>query len=173
MIKKGNPKEQIMNIIFTNPNNEYHIRQISRMTKISPKTIAKNVKNLEEQGLITINKEVTHNIKANLENDKFKQMKRVHNLKNMYESGLFVYLKEQFSLATIILYGSYSLGEDAEKSDIDIAILDAKEIKLNLQNYEKQLSRPINIEFVNLDKATKELKSNILNGIVLQGHIEI
>lgn len=146
------------------------MRQISRILKVSPPSVSKAITELARENLAKIKKDLTYEMQANLSNQEFRNMKRVYNLKMVYSSGLFNYLAEKFSLNTIILFGSYSKGEDNEKSDIDIAI-DSKEKLLELEEYEKKLNRKINIEFFDYKKIKKELKDSIINGIVLLGYI--
>lgn len=122
--------------------------------------------------MITIEKGFLHEIKANLDNPDFKNLKRVNNLKNVYLSGLFNYLYEKFPLSAIILFGSYSRGEDIERSDIDMAII-GKEKPLKLEEYNKKFNKDINIEFINLDKIDKNLRNNIISGITLSGYINL
>ena len=86
--------------------------------------------------------------------------------------GLVNYLHEKFPLNVIILFGSYSRGEDIEKSDIDIA-LDTKEKILELKEFEKKLNKKINIEFIDFNKISKELRDNIINGIILSGYMQL
>ena len=74
---------------------------------------------------------------------------------------------------SIVLFGSFSKGEDIESSDIDIFV-EAEEMEIDLTKFEKKLSRKINLYFdENLKKLGKNLKENIINGIVLGGVIEI
>ena len=168
-MKNTDTKEKFLDLMFNSPLRNFHLREISRLLKISPPAISKAINKLEKEKLITLNKKFLYEIKANLE-DKFRNAKRVYNLKSIYSSGLLSYLKEKFPLDTIILFGSYSKGEDTEKSDIDISI-EGNEKKLELEEYEKRLMKKINIEFINFKKISKELRDNIINGIVLSGHI--
>jgi len=172
-MKNSNTKEKILEVLFDFPTKEFYLRELSRITQISPNSISKAISELKKDNLIITNKTITLNLKANLDNDKFKNLKRVSNLNKIYSSGLFSYLKENFPLSAIILFGSYSKGEDAEKSDIDIAILDIKEKKIELENYEKILNRKVNIDFINMKNITKELRNSVINGIPLQGYIQI
>ena len=110
-------------------------------------------------------------IHANL-NDKFRNLKRIHNIKKINNSGLVDSLKERFPLTTIVLFGSYSRGEDTEKSDIDVAIF-GKEKGVELEIFEKRLGRRINTEFVDFKKISPELKESIINGIILEGDITL
>lgn len=171
-MKNTNTKEQILELLFKFPNREFHLREISKELKISPGAISKALSSLQKEKLITLEKNFLLKTKANLNSERFKQLKRTNNLKQIYLSRLSDYLTEQFPLSTIILFGSYSKGEDTEKSDIDIAIMD-KEKKLNLEQFEKILDKKINIEFINIKSITQELKENIVNGITLSGHIQI
>lgn len=171
-MKNTDTKEKVLELLFSYPLRSFHLRELSRLLNISTPAISLSVKKLEKEKLILMNKKkFLYEIRVNLDNQGFKNMKRVHNLNNIYNSGLFDYLKERFPFNTLILFGSYSKGDDTEKSDIDIAI-DNKEKKLDLEKYEKKLNRKINIEFIDFNKISKELKNSIINGIVLAGYIE-
>lgn len=169
-MKNTDTKDRILDFLFDFPTKKFNLREISRILKISPPAVSNAIKSLAKEKLIEIERKFALEITAN-RTDKFTQNKRVHNLKSIYSSGLYDYLKDNFSLSTIILFGSYSKGEDIERSDIDIAIL-AKEKSLKLEEFEKKLNREINVEFLDLKKASKELKDIIINGIRLQGYIE-
>ena len=99
-------------------------------------------------------------------------MKRAENLRLIYESGIVEYLSENFPAATIILFGSYSFGEDTEYSDIDIAVIESKEKEVDLTKFDTLLERTIFLHFFgSLKDVDKNLKENIINGIVLKGGI--
>ena len=169
-MKNTDTKEKILELLFQFPLKSWHIREIAKTLSIAPASISKSADKLEKEGLLTIKRKFWHEINANL-SQKFKIKKRIYNLKSIYDSGLYGFLNENFPLDTIVLFGSYSRGEDTEKSDIDIAI-ETKEKKLDLEKYEQKLNRRINIEFIEFNKLTKELKENIINGISLQGFIK-
>lgn len=152
-------------------------REMAKMLKVSPTAIAKSIKKLEKENLIRIKRSKTMNltsIELNRNNQKTISLKRIENLRLIYEFELDEFLEEKFPGSTIILFGSYSQGEDTEKSDIDIAVIGSKEKELNLTKFSKLLERPIFIHYYkDFNKIDKNLKSNILNGIVLQGAIEL
>lgn len=150
-------------------------REIAIALNISPTAVANAVKTLIKKNLITIKKTKTINfISFNRDNPEAIAMKRVQNLKQIYLSGLLDYLKVPLAGATIILFGSYSRGEDAKKSDIDFAVIGRKSKALDLKEFEKTLNRPININFYDSwDDIHKHLKNNILNGIILSGSVEL
>ena len=171
-MKNTNTKERVLELLFKYPIKSFHMREISKILKISPPAVSKAVKQLEKESLVNTNKKFLYEIRANLENPDFKILKRVYNFKSVYSSKLFEYLKQNFLLNAIILFGSYSRGEDTENSDIDIAI-QGRQKKLNFEFYEKILNRRINIEFIDLKKISNEFKNSLLNGIILSGYLEI
>jgi len=168
-MKPESTKEKILEMLYDYPTKRFHMREIARKINVSATAVSKAVKILEKESLLTFKRGFISEIQANI-NDIFKNKKKINNLKGIYESKLLDYLKEKFPLTTIVLFGSYSKGEDIERSDIDI-VLFAKEKSLELNHFEKKLNRKINIEFIDFKKATKELKESIINGIVLEGSI--
>ncbi|MBW2995376.1 nucleotidyltransferase domain-containing protein [Candidatus Woesearchaeota archaeon] len=102
------------------------------------------------------------------------QLKRADNLKLFYESGLADFIEKEFAGATIILFGSYSRGEDIINSDIDVAVIGRKEKKINTAKFEKILERKIHISsYDTFSKINKTLKENLCNGIVIFGGVEL
>jgi predicted nucleotidyltransferase len=172
-MKNTDTKEKILELLFKFPNKNFHIREISRTLKISPPSIAKAIKELLKENLIETEKNFFLWVKANWRNQDFINLKRIHNIKSIYNSGLFRYLDEKFPLITITLFGSYCRGEDNENSDIDIAIIQTKETGLELEKFEKILGKNIHIEFIDMDKINKELKSSIVSGVILKGYIKL
>ena len=152
-------------------------RQIAKLLKVSPTAIANSVSKLENEGLILKEKQKNMNlnlIMLNRNNKKVMQLKRVENLRLLYESGLEEFMEEELPGATIILFGSYSRGDDTASSDIDIAVIGRKEKEIKLENFEKSLERKIIINFYpSLKEIHKELKENLCNGIVLSGGVEL
>jgi predicted nucleotidyltransferase len=148
-------------------------REIAIILKVSPTAITNSIKGLLP--LIKIEKTKTINfISFNRDNQKAFALKRIENLKNIYLSGLSDYLEQELPGATIILFGSYSLGGDIHTSDVDIAVIGRKDKLLNLDKYEKILNRKINVNFYNSWKDIHQhLKNNILNGILLHGGVEL
>ena len=148
-------------------------REIAKILKVSPTAVGNSVKKLKE--LVKIEKTKTINfISFNRDELKAIELKRVENLKSVYLSGLLNYLESELAGSTILLFGSYSLGEDTITSDIDIAVIGRKDKMLELEEYEKTLNRKININFYDSWKNMHEhLRNNILNGILLQGGVEL
>lgn len=170
-------QNEIFRLLCIKAGSSLNQREIARFLKVSPTAVGKAVKGLAKKKLIKIEKD--RNIKLtsiefNRDNPKAMELKRVENLRLIYESGLSDFLEEKLPGTTIILFGSYSRGDDTIKSDIDVAVIGRKEKEVNLKNFEKILEREINLNFYpSFKKIHKELKENICNGMALVGGIQL
>ena len=170
-------EREIIKFLCIKAGNSYNQREIALALKVSPTAVANSLKNLEKEEIIKLNKSKNtkpRQISLNLQNNSVFFIKRVENLRAVYESGLAEFLFDNFSGATLVLFGSYSLGEDISNSDIDIAIVGNAPRKIDLSIYEIRLSKKIIIQvFDSFDKIHKNLKESILNGIILKGSVRL
>lgn len=166
---------EIFSLLCTMAGERLSQREIAKMLKVSPTAVTNSIKKLKDSQLIKIEKTKTINfVSFNRDEPKAIELKRAENLKRIYTSGLSEYLEKELPGGTIILFGSYSKGEDTNTSDIDIAVIERKEKIMHLKGYEKTLNRKINVNFYSSWKSINEhLKNNILNGILLHGSIEL
>ena len=160
-----------------------NLRAVAKALNVTPTAVSNALVELEKEEILKIQKSKTMNllsIELNRDNPKTIHLKRTENLKLIYESGLSDFLYNEFPGCTIVLFGSYSRGEDIlteteeTHSDIDIAIIGRKEKEINVAVFNKLLERKIHINFYeSWQKIHTHLKENILNGIVLSGGIEL
>lgn len=150
-------------------------REIAKILKVSPTAVANSLNALRDCQLIKVEKTKTINfILFNRDEKKAVELKRVENLRNIYISGLSDYFETELAGGTVVLFGSYSRGEDTNTSDIDIAVVERTDKMLHLEEYEKALNRRINVNFYKSWAGIhKYLKNGILNGILLHGGIEL
>ncbi|MBM3234248.1 nucleotidyltransferase domain-containing protein [Candidatus Pacearchaeota archaeon] len=167
-----NNKDKVLQIIFKNPTTNFHIRELARLIKLNPNTIINIIKKLSKENLLKLEKKkhITE-ISANIENKKFVEKKRISNLNQLYNSGLIEFLIKEFNPELISVIGSYSKGEDIEKSDIDIVIITEKEKSLNVAKFEKIMSRKIHLIITNYKKMSEEFYTNLINGIIVHGYL--
>ena len=101
--------------------------------------------------------------------------KKLYNLRSLYSSGLVDFLVQELSNPAIILFGSYARGEDVETSDIDIFIETTQKEIPSLVKFEKKLQRKTQLfKYKDISKVeNKELSNNIINGITLNGFLEV
>ncbi|TAL57589.1 MAG: MarR family transcriptional regulator, partial [Nanoarchaeota archaeon] len=166
-------EQDVLRFLFMNPERAFTGRAIALRLKASMPGIKKTLPQLVKAGLIKVEKDKESkrlSIKLNREEKIALSLKRADNLKQIYESRLVDYLEENLPGTTIILFGSYSRGEDYSNSDIDIAVIGRKEKPLELADFEKKLERKITVNFyINPRDIHKNLKENIYRGITLVG----
>lgn len=147
---------------------------LAKRLEVSTTAIIKAINGLD---LVKVTKDKESkrlSITVDRDNPRLTERKRIENLKMLYESNLPETLAEQFPGATIILFGSFAYGEDTEKSDIDIAIIGAKEKEIDVSPYSLRFHRPISVHFFGkFEDIDKNLKENLCNGIVLAGGIQL
>lgn len=170
MIEKST-SQKVLEVFFESPSREFHLRELSRLLKLSMPTIISSTDKLAKERLIIKEKgKVVTKVTANRENIDFARLKRLRNLELIYNSNIIEFLSESYNQPkAIILFGSFSRGDDIEKSDIDIAVITNKRLNLDLTKYESIFKKAINLHEISLDKISKEFKANLLNGIVLEG----
>jgi len=170
-------QSEIFNFLSKNVGKEINQNLLAKELKCSPTAVAKSLKYLEKENLVLVKRNKIMNlnlIELNRENQNAVNLKRVENLKSIYESRIIEELEEKFPGGTIILFGSYSKGEDNFKSDIDLAIIGKKEKTIDLSNYEKYFNKEIILNFyASFKEIDTELKNNLCNGTVLSGGINL
>lgn len=169
-------QSKIFRLLCIKAEQKLNQRELARQLKASPTGIAKALRPMQKYGVIKIEKNQTMNLNLVSLNrtQQTLKLKQIENLKQIHEISLTESLEEKFPGTTIILFGSYSRGEDLATSDIDLAIIGTKPKTTNLEKQENKLQRKININFYeDVGKINKELKENLCNGITLSGAIEI
>ena len=166
-------KEKIISKIFEDPSKKYYVRELAREAKVNPNSVINTIKQLEKEKIIQ-KKTRKHIVEifADLDNPAFLRKKRIFNLMQIYDSGIADYLIKSYNPKSIILFGSYSRGEDIKKSDIDIAVITDNEKIANLEIFEKKLSRKIHLLLLQYKKINNELYISLINGIILYGYLD-
>ncbi len=173
MLDKYN-RYKLLKLFLDSPTESFRLREIARLTKISPPSVMSYLKEFENDGLIK--KQIKREIPfytAIRDNSNLILYKKISILFELNNVGLIDYLWDSLSPEAIILYGSFSKGESIENSDVDLFIL-GKNKNLKLADFEKKLNKKIHLLFKeSLNEISKELKNNILNGMILKGYIKV
>lgn len=176
-LKLTNLQQRILRFLFVKSGSEVNALKIAKSLNVSQPAVSKALPFLEKERMIKLEKNPESgrlSIQINKENHKIMQLKRVDNLKLIYETGLADFIEKEFAGSVIILFGSYSRGEDTVRSDVDIAIIERKDKIIDLKEFEDALERKINLNFFDsFQKIHDNLKENIFNGIVLVGGVEL
>ncbi|MBI2663766.1 nucleotidyltransferase domain-containing protein [Candidatus Woesearchaeota archaeon] len=173
--------DKLLEYFIEEPEKEFHVRQLAKLTRKSPTTISKYLAKFKKDELLNSRRKLNHLLyRAHTESIAFRDLKLSHNIKQLRQSGLLLYLIEEFnSPEAIILFGSYRKAEDTAQSDIDIMIVSPSQKQLQLLKYEKLLNRKIQLfvyakaEIERMKIKNKELLNNLVNGIVLRGFWEL
>jgi len=175
-MKSKNIKQKIKEHFFINPNSKLRVRQIEKLLKLPLPSVIKYCKELQTEGILTTIK--TENIvfyTGDRANNNFLLEKKLFNIKSFYDSGFIEFLRIELNNPVVILFGSYSKGEDTENSDIDVYVETPSKKEISIEKFEKLLKRKIQIF---RHKSIREIKNihlsnNILNGIILNNYIEV
>ncbi|MBI4738468.1 nucleotidyltransferase domain-containing protein [Candidatus Woesearchaeota archaeon] len=175
MIRR-NIRDRIQQYFFLNPTTKLRVRQIERVVKVPLPSAIRYTKELEREG-ITKRSEIANvtTYSADRNSTRFLLEKKLFNIRQLFLSGLVDFLIEELSNPAIVVFGSYSRGEDIETSDIDLYIETPSKKKLNLEKFERTLQRKIQV-FIHKNirgVENKELANAILNGVMLHGFIEV
>ena len=174
-MKRKDIKGQLKEYFFLHPTARLRVRQMEREVKVPLPSAIRYAKELEMEGILksTIIAGITV-YAADRSSPHFLLEKKLHNLHSLYSSGLIAYLAAELSNPAIIIFGSYAKGEDVESSDIDLYIESASK-NVSLEPFGKKLQRKIQLfqyKHLSLVK-NKDLANNIINGIVLNGFVEV
>jgi predicted nucleotidyltransferase len=167
--------------LFSFPEKPVGLNELSQKVK-SSKTATKNaVLRLISEGFLK--KEIIGNVWRLSVNPKSQLMitkKIPYNLGLIYDSGIIAKVYDKIPEArAIILFGSYRWGTDNEKSDIDIGIevIGNKEISIEklmvLNKIGFRNNVIVNLHIFSRKKIDLNLFTNIANGIVLDGLLEV
>ncbi|MCD6547731.1 MAG: nucleotidyltransferase domain-containing protein [Nanoarchaeota archaeon] len=165
----------IAKIFLTYPTREFNVREIARMSKVSPPTASKILNKLKRKGFLKVRKErIMKLYSANLESNLYRDTKVYFNIRTLRESGLISFLNTFYLKPTIVLFGSAARGMDTETSDFDLLIISERKEVAEIKKFEKKIKRSIQLFVV--DKISsiknKHLINNIVNGITIQGEIK-
>src|SRR3989344_5016807 len=134
MLEKYN-RYKLLKIFLDNPTEDFRLRELSRLSKISPPSVMIYLKEFEEEKLIErFTKRRIPFYKADRDNEKFKHYKRLS-----------------------ILYGSFAKGESIETSDVDIFIV-GKYKEVDVNRYENKLGYQIHLMGDELKNTSKEFR---------------
>mgnify|MGYP005627168217 CR=1 FL=1 len=169
-----NNQYRILELFIEFSTKDFSIRGIARNLKLSHATVLKYINDLEKLEFIKKKEETLYpTYFANTQNKNYKFHKKEYLVSKLFDSGIIEFIQKEILPSSIILFGSVAKATFTEDSDIDIFV-EAKETRLNFAKFEKKLKRKVNILFEpNINGLSKELRNNIINGIILYGYIKV
>jgi predicted nucleotidyltransferase len=139
---------KILELLLLNPAGEFHLREISRRTRVSPPYVRRELANLSALGLVLKRSQGNLTLfRLNKDSPIAEELKRIF-LKT--ESlGRFIRdnLKELGNIRFALVYGSFAKGEESERSDVDLLIVgdvDERRMLGVVEHVEECLGREVN-----------------------------
>ena len=174
-MKRKDIKQTIKEYFFISPTAKLRVREIERTLKLPLPSVIRYCKEAEKEDVLKIVKIGSVNFYTASRSEKYLLAKKLYNMRQLYESGLIESLKIELSNPAIVLFGSYAKGEDTENSDIDLYIETPSKKQVNIEKFKKLLNRDIQLfQYENIkDIKNLNLANNIINGITLNGYIEV
>lgn len=172
----GDNRIKILKLFFDGPNTRLHVREVARRSSLTPRGAQKILKSLYSSGLLCSESTgIVSNYWGNYDNEKFLGLKRALNIYSLYSSGLLSALEESYmNPKCIVLFGSYSRGEDTGNSDIDIAIITSMTEAPDINIYENLLKRKISLQLIeDLKQEDTNFKNTLANGVVMSGYLDV
>ena len=173
--------EKCLSWFYAYPKTRIGLNELSKYISSSKTATKEAVESLIEQEFLI--REIAGRswiLFANSKHPYFLIKKMPYHLNKIYESGVVESIHEIIPESrAIILFGSYRWGDDIEESDIDIAVevlgnKDMEIIRLGIiekLGYRKKV--PVNLHIFSRNKIDLNLYSNIINGIILDGFLEV
>lgn len=176
---------KVMLWFFSYPLMPISLSDLAKELKISKKTATLIVNRFIEEEFLT-KEEIgrTWRISCNQNHPYNLTQKIGYNLSLVYQALYESGIKNEIYRITgnpksIILFGSYRKGDDTDKSDLDLAveIVGNEELKIiplgSIPKLGYRKNVPVNVHIFSRNKVDLNLFSNIANGIVLEGFLEV
>ena len=173
---------KILSFFFDNPYLEVHLRELSRITKVSTFSTKISVDYLLSLNLLKERKVgKMRYVRANSSNLFFKYLKISFSIKKIMDSGLMEYLLQNVpGIFCIVLFGSVARGEDDKNSDLDLLVIGHRTNKLEFSKFESKIGRKIRPIILKWTEWKKESEKNkafylevITQGIPLYGDLPV
>ncbi len=155
---------EILKLLLFNKDKEFHLREISKITKLASSVVFHELQNLKLLNLITYEKKANLAICSINENNPI-----IQDLKNIFIKtdlvGELITQKLKEKVKFCLIYGSFAKGTETSRSDVDLLIISemGEEDLLNIiTSLEKETNREINYILWNEKTFIKKAKDNHL-----------
>jgi predicted nucleotidyltransferase len=155
---------EILSTFLMNPEKERYVREVARITGEDYKNVSRELRNLEEIGLLSSRNE--GNLKFFGLNKGFviyEELKSIF----MKTKGAVGVLKEAVSRGKDIdyafIYGSFAMGTERAASDLDVMVIGGISLEgvlALIRGPEEILSREINVSLYDLQEIQRRVKDN-------------
>lgn len=174
------PYDKLIYYFICFPNEELTLNEIVDKISLSKTSANKYINKAVKDGFL-IKKVVgkSWQISSNQKHMYFKSKGVPYFLEKILNSGIVHNISKKYlSSKSIILFGSYFKGDSNEKSDLDIAVEVGGKNVLSIEEFGNidlgfRKKVMVSVHLYTRDKIDINLFSNIANGIVLDGFLEV
>jgi len=172
LITKSEIRKRIILLLLYNPEDSFYINQIARIVKTSTGNVQRELKRLEENGLLL--KEKKGNslyFKINTSGPLFNDFKNIVDKTIGLKNILAETLKNKKGIDFAFLFGSYVKGDFAADSDIDLYVIGditEKELYQLIKRAEKKIYREINYHLASRQEFQEKTKESFFHKEILK-----
>jgi len=165
-IFKSKTRKELFRLYFTNPDQEYYLRELERILRTPVSMIRKELTRLEEDGLFLSKKK--GNLTYYLLNQSYPLFEELKSIvfKTIGIQGLLrEILGKMKGIEVALIYGSFAKHEETGRSDIDLLIIGKIEedrLLREINKLEKVLKREINYSIFRRDEFNHKRKEKDL-----------
>lgn len=115
---------RILELLLLNPTSEFHLREISRRTRVSAPYVRREMANLMALGLVLKRSQGNLTLfRLNRDSTIAEELKRIFLKTESFGRFILDDLGEVGNIRFALIYGSFARGEEAEGSDVDLLIV--------------------------------------------------
>lgn len=162
-------KRKLLALFFTNPENEFYIRQLSRKLDEETNAIRRGLQMLENAGILTSRAEGNLKLyKVNKNSPVFNELKGLI----LKTEGLGTILRQELKDKGILfafIYGSYAEGRERKGSDIDLMVIGdvpINEFNSIISGLERKIGRDVNYIIYPEKEFIKKLSGGFIRDVV-------
>lgn len=172
LITKSKIRQKIILLLVYNPKKSYYLNEIARFVKVSSGTTQREIRRLEEAGLLI--KEKRGNsvyFKINTTNPLFNDFKNIVDKTIGIENILKQMFQRVKNIDFVFLFGSYVKKDFNSDSDIDLYVIgniEEKELHQFIKKAEEKTYREINYHFSVREDFQKKIKESFFHKEILK-----
>ncbi len=177
LITKSETRKRIILLLLYNQEESFYINQISHLTKSSSGNVQRELRKLEELGLV--NKERKGNLvyyKIKKDNPFFSEFKGIVDKTIGINKIIKENLKELEEVEFAFIFGSYAKGDFNSESDVDLYIIGKvkeEEVYQAIKKAEKEVYRDISYHIATKEDFQEKLKKSFFHQEILKNFILI
>ncbi len=147
-IARSKLRKELLRLYFSNPEQEYYVRELERMLAFSAANLRRELVKLEQAGLFR-SRRVANLVYYGLNKNSpiYSELKSIVFKTIGIEGSLRKIIESTKGIETALIYGSFAAGKETTSSDIDLLVIgkpDEDKFMTAVNRLEKELGREVN-----------------------------